>query len=204
MNGARAPALAILAAGASTRLGTCKALVELGGVTVLERLARAGACFDAAPVLVVSGADHAAIARALPAGAELAWNARWSAGRAQSVRCARDARPGCDLCLAPVDVPLVPASVFVALQASWLAHRLPARGWLAPCTRATEGFSYGHPVLVGRGLLAELDLFAADAPLSLLRACADPLLAVEVESLAIHEDLDTPSDLERLARRTRI
>ena len=199
-----APALAILAAGASMRLGRCKALVEFEGSSVLERLVRAGACFDARPALVVSGADHESIARALPDGAELVFNALWSRGRSGSVRCARDARAGFDLCLAPVDVPLVTASVFQELLASWLAHAQPPRGWLAQCTREAEGVSYGHPLIVGRELLAELELLAPDAPLSELRRRADPLLAVAVESQSIHDDLDSPSDLERLARRTRI
>ena len=204
MNRSRAPALVILAAGASTRLGTCKALVQLGRLSVLEHLLRAGACIDGAPPLVISGADHERIQSALPARAELAFNTHWNMGRAGSVRCARELRPGFDLCLAPVDVPLVPASVFAALRASWLQHDGPPRGWLAPCTRTREGISYGHPVLVGRELLAQLEPLGADAPLSALRALAEPLLAVEVESAAIHDDLDTPSDLERLQHRTRI
>ncbi len=87
------PALVVLAAGASRRLGTCKALVDLGGRAPLERLCAAGACLDAAPPLVVAGADLALLAAALPAGAELVHNPDWAAGRSGSVAVAARAPP---------------------------------------------------------------------------------------------------------------
>ena len=193
-------ALVVLAAGASTRLGTCKALVDLGGRTPLARLLEAGAAFDGAPALVVTGADHARIAASLPPGVAALENPRWAEGRAGGVALAAQARPGYDLCLAPVDVPLVPPEVFVALAQAWRAAGEPARGWLAPCVTRAGVRQFGHPVVVGRDLVARLAVTGKDLPLSSLRATADPLLAVEVESLRILDDLDTPADLERLIR----
>jgi CTP:molybdopterin cytidylyltransferase MocA len=192
------PALVILAAGASTRLGTCKALVELGGKTALARLLAAGAASSGAPPLVVTGADHAAIAAALPGGVAALENPRWAEGRAGGVALAARARPGLDLCLAPVDVPLVPARVFSALAAAWQAAGAPARGWLAPCVAVGGSRRFGHPVVLGRDLVGLLAAARKDLPISALRAEADPLLAVEVESLRILDDLDTPADRDRL------
>jgi len=193
-------ALVVLAAGASTRLGTCKALVDLGGRTPLARLLEAGAVFDGAPALVVTGADHARIAAALPPGAVLLENPRWSEGRAGGVTLAARARPGFDLCLAPVDVPLVSADVFVALAQAWRAAGEPARGWLAPSITRAGIRRFGHPVVVGRDLAPLLAATGKDLPLSSLRASADPLLLIDVASERILDDLDTPFDLERLAR----
>lgn len=129
----------ILAAGASRRLGECKALVDLGGATPLERLVRAGRCFDELPPLIVSGADREAIAGHLPAGCELAYNPTWESGRTGAVALAHELLPGRDLLIAPVDTPLVPAAVFAALLAFWLQAGAPANGWLAPRYTPAKG-----------------------------------------------------------------
>jgi CTP:molybdopterin cytidylyltransferase MocA len=194
-------ALVVLAAGASTRLGEPKALARLRpgpGGTALELLLSAGAELGDPRPLVVTGRDHALVAAAAPAGVELCENPRWSAGRTGSVQRALELRTGRDLCLAPVDVPLVPAAVFSALAAEWGRRGQPGRGWLAPCVLAGGARRFGHPVVVGRELAAELKEFPPDRSLADLRARAEPLLALAVESTAILDDLDSPADLERL------
>jgi len=188
------PALVILAAGASERLGECKALARIGATCALSNLLGAGVGIDFSLPLVVAGADFDSITEFSPATCEVAFNPSWRTGRTSGVRLARELRPGRDLCLAPVDVPLVPASVFDALERAWSAAAAPPRGWLAPRFRG----HFGHPIVVGRNLLAELDLLPADAPLRELRALAEPLLAIDVDSERVLDDLDTPADLERL------
>jgi len=186
------PALVILAAGASTRLGTCKALVDLGGSTALERLLAAGCGADAP--LVISGSDAAKLARATPGGVELAFNPDWELGRLSGVGLAARRRPGRDLLIAPVDVPLVPCEVFETLLEAWELERRPAHGWLGP---RFEG-RHGHPVVVGRELLQELAGLPAGSSLRELRLRADPLWSVGVACERILDDLDTRADLERL------
>lgn len=198
--------LVVLAAGASSRLGTCKALVDIGGRSPLERWIAAGRAFDPAP-LVVTGAHHDEIARAVftsgvSAGVELARNADWAAGRLGSVAVAVHARAGCDLCLAPVDVPLVEEEVLRALFAAWSDAGNPARGWLAPFSIDERGGrAYGHPFLIGRELAAHAATLRKDLPLREVRALADPLLSIQVDSASILDDLDDLADLERLRRR---
>lgn len=201
---ATGPALVVLAAGASTRLGQTKALARLhegAGGTALELLLAAGAALGDALPLVVSGHEHAAIAGIAPAGVELRQNENWSAGRTGSVGCAVRHRPDRDLCLAPVDVPLVPAEVFAALAEEWSRHGAPQNGWLGPCVLQGELRRFGHPVILGRGLARALKGFPPTRPLAALRAQAAPLLALVVASLAILDDLDTPADLARLRAR---
>jgi CTP:molybdopterin cytidylyltransferase MocA len=198
------PALVGLAAGASTRLGEPKALAELAarpGGTALELLLAAGAALGDPLPLVVTGQDHDAIAARLPRAAELVRKYAWSSGRTSSVQLACALRPGRDLCLAPVDVPLVPAAVFAALAAEWRARGAPSRGWLAPCLERDGAKRFGHPVLAGRALLAELKDFPPASPLTRLRTAADPLWTLPVASAAILDDLDTPADLARLRAR---
>lgn len=189
------PVLVILAAGASSRLGTCKALVSITPKCPLELLLEAGACFDDGLPLVVTGADHAAIARAAPVQVEVALNARWALGRTGGIQIVRALRPGRDLCLAPVDVPLVPSGVFQGLLDAWRSAGSPPRGWLAPRTRAG---AFGHPLVLGRELLDDLSDFAPDEPLRALREHAQPLMMLDVGTEAIVDDLDTPDDLARL------
>jgi len=202
------PALVILAAGASSRLGRCKALLPLPSPdgderTPIELLASAGAAFDGAVPLVVTGADHAAIAASDAvhrAGVELVWNERWSSGRTGGVLLAASRRPGLALCLAPVDVPLVPRSVFEALLSAWIAADGPAEGWLAPSYRRSPGAvpEFGHPIVLGWKLLRTLSGLDSETPLRTLRSRAKPVFDVEVASPAILDDLDTREEFERL------
>ena len=223
------PSLVILAAGASARLGSCKALAELPGGCPLQRLLEAGASGSrqaglelcGAP-LVVTGAHHEAITAALLAleersgvdragdasgqpgapgypwpRAELLENTHWAAGRSGSVQCAARARPGRDLLISPVDVPLVPAPVFARLMTAWLEAGSPARGWLAPRWRD----AFGHPILIGRSLAHDLLGSDPQRPLKELRREASPLWSVPVEQREILDDLDTPADLAELLAR---
>ncbi len=84
----RSVAALILAAGASTRLGQPKQLVELGGEPLLRRAVRTAMGAGLAPVVVVLGASAAQILAACDL--REAWvvvNSGWSDGMASSIRC---------------------------------------------------------------------------------------------------------------------
>lgn len=185
----------VLAAGESRRLGEPKALARIGPRRALEHLLGALACVDP-HALVVTGAHDAELRSHFATHASWLWNTRWAEGRTSGVIAARDALPGVDLLIAPVDVPLVREATVAALVRAWSAEGRPASGWLAPRFGA-EG-AFGHPVIVGRELLRRLD---AGKELRSLRALAQPLLAVAVEDRSILDDLDTRSDLEGLRQR---
>jgi CTP:molybdopterin cytidylyltransferase MocA len=196
------PALVILAAGRSARLGTCKATVLLDERSGLEHLlAAASESFDGEPALVVTGAHDEEIARMLPRGAERLFHAGWASGRTGGLVLASARRPGRDLCVAPVDCPLVSREVFEALLGAWLAHGAPAEGWLAPCHGEGTERRDGHPIVLGRDLAGRLQDLPADHSLRLLRENARPRLSVAVADEAIHDELDSPQDLLRLRRR---
>ncbi len=156
--------------------------------------------------LVITGAHHPAIegfierARARetnPLPSEIAFNPRWEAGRTAGLQLAARLRVGADLLIWPADVPLVSASCLKELVQEWERLGSPNRGWLAPAV----GKKFGHPMVVGRALVSELDGLQPDAPLRELRKRADPLSYIRVEDAAVLDDLDTPADLDRLRRR---
>lgn len=185
----------ILAAGASTRLGEPKALARIGERSALEHLIEAALGVDPHPLVIV-GAHAREIRRAAPAAGELLENPHWEAGRLRGLALARDHAAGADLLVAPVDCPLVGASTFTTLARVWREAGEPARGWLAPRERSSG--RHGHPVLVGRTLLPHLEELSS---LRELRRLASPLFDVQVDDLAVLDDLDTPQDLERLRAR---
>lgn len=196
-------ALVILAAGESSRLGRCKALVPITPRTPLDLLIDAGAVLGGPLPLVISGCDHESISAAAGARAEVVRNADWRAGRSGGVLLAARQRPGLDLCIAPVDTPLAPAEVFEALSRVWIEAGSPSQGWAAPWVQNGPGIrGFGHPVMVGRALALRVAELGSEAPLRVLRSLADPLLAVQVASRAILDDLDDPEDLGRLRERS--
>lgn len=190
------PRVVLLAAGASERLGEPKALVDLGGESAIQRLLES--CGDPYPLLVV-GAHAALIKEAVGDRAEVIDHPDWASGRTGSVACAVSHLGDSAILLSPLDCPLVPRTVFDALQSAWQGAGAPASGWLAPLH--TKSGRHGHPVLFG-GALASLVLQMDPAsPLRELRALADPLLEVSVDSAEILDDLDTPEDLSLMRER---
>ena len=192
------PVLVILAAGASSRLGEPKALVELGGSSPMRRLFAAATAACPGESLLVAGPDYQAIRDAAPSGLEVLEHASWNKGRTGSIRAAQRARPGCDLLIAPVDVPLVPREVFELLCREWAINDAPPLGWLAPGILRDDRVVPGHPILLGRELAARLESFDADTPLRKLRDQASPLWCVRCATESILDDLDTPLDLKKL------
>lgn len=144
----------ILAAGASSRMGSPKALLrDPRGRTFLARVAaalRSGGC---GAVLVVAGRHAADIASALPSGALLALNPRWERGQLESARAglarALDLAPRSVL-IHPVDAPRVRGSdVERALRAA-------RRGRLAvACFAGERGHPVALPAALARRVLAD-------------------------------------------------
>ncbi len=207
--------LVILAAGASRRLGECKALADLGGRCGLERLLAAGTlAFGPAPVVITGAHDEPIRAWLRDAGArgaaardsQVLFNPDWERGRLGGVAQAARAFPGESFCIAPVDVPLVDSETFDALSAEWAARKDPPGGWLAPRFEPPDTAPrFGHPIVVGRALLESLSsspsAWPPETPLRALRAHADPLWSIAVDDPAIVDDLDTPADLATIRKR---
>jgi CTP:molybdopterin cytidylyltransferase MocA len=180
----------LLAAGGGSRLGQPKALVELGG----EPLARRGIALlrdgGTAPVIVVTGA----VAVDLP-GILAVHNPRWRTGMGSSLTAGLATVPdGCSAAvIALVDQPLVGAEAVRRLIA---AHASGASVAVAAYDGAPR-----NPVLIGREHWPEVTALAVgDAGARpFLRAHPDLVTLVECGDTGRPDDVDTRSDLDRLA-----
>ena len=185
----------VLAAGASTRMGRPKALLEARDRTfirtILHALRDAGVPEAVVVVrpgqpLVIQEVDASGFGRALV-------NPRADEGQLSSLLTGLDAidRPGVEAALVTlVDVPLIGAPAIRALLA-----RAAASG--APILRAVHGGAHGHPVIFKRRLF---DALRTADPLVGAKAVvrAAGVEDVEVDDAGVVEDVDTPADYARL------
>jgi molybdenum cofactor cytidylyltransferase len=186
----------VLAAGASTRMGRPKQLLQFGGETLLRRSASVALKAGCRPVVVVTGADAAASRKALRGLDVLeAENAQWESGISSSVRVGIEALVTANPRTAAVvlmlcDQPFVTSEIIAQLVA---AHLETGRSIVA----SRYGGSYGVPALFGKVHFAELTTLEGDAGAK--RVIQKHLPEVRLVSFPEGEiDIDTPDDLARL------
>ncbi|MCO6400090.1 MAG: NTP transferase domain-containing protein [Verrucomicrobia bacterium] len=177
----------ILAAGASSRMGSPKALLETpSGLPLAAHQAAlllAAGCHE---VLVVVGSEAERIAARLPHLA-MAVNANWARGRFSSFQCGLRARPDAEgYLILPVDTVGVRVETLAALLAR--ANECERPAW-RPCFR-------GEP---GRALWLDSDLAShlrEKAPDDLrLDAYLQPLAArMELDDPALLSNVNTPEE----------
>lgn len=180
-------------------MGLPKALLDLDGISFLERAIRALAGGGCDPVLVVvgSGPEHEVAADvATGLGATVVRNPDPESEQIGSLRLAlRRIPPEAEgVMVMPVDLPLVSASLvdalIGALRGSGAAMALPA-----------AGDRHGHPVLFARPLLPELleEDLPEGARTVVHRHLRDAVqVPVEPDTL---RDVDTPGELRWIRQR---
>jgi molybdenum cofactor cytidylyltransferase len=188
----------VLAAGKSSRMGRTKALLPLeGGDTFLGRVVRTLRDGGVGEIVVVVGADGAAIRSAVEAVSmpvHIVDNPDYEQGQLSSLLKGLDSvdRPGVAGALVTlIDVPLVsPETVRTLLQKYASRSALIVR----PASRGR----HGHPVIFDGALFDELR--RADprqGAKQVVRAHSADLLDVELTDEGAFTDIDTPEDYAR-------
>lgn len=189
----------VLAAGASSRLGTPKQLVRREGEPLVSRAARVANESGARSVIVVTGASSEAVAEALGgARVRLAFNAGWAEGPGTSIRT------GIEALLADTSRPRDEPAVLMLCDQPFvspehlraLAEHI-ARGHAASASDYGGEGGFGVPAAFAAELLPELLALSGQqgAKPVLMRHRARLALVPFAGGLA---DVDTPADLERL------
>jgi CTP:molybdopterin cytidylyltransferase MocA len=179
----------LLAAGEGKRLGTPKALVELGGRRLVDRGADLLRDGGTAPVVVVTGAVPVTVPGVIGVP-----NPDWRTGMGSSLAAGLRALPGdCTAAvIALVDQPLIGPEVVRRLLA---AHA----GGAELAVAAYHGRAR-NPVLLARGhwagVLAAAEGDAGARPY--LRAHPGLVTLVECADIGRPDDVDTPEDLARV------
>jgi molybdenum cofactor cytidylyltransferase len=182
----------ILAAGASSRMGAVKQLVEIKGVPLVARAVDAALAAKAHPVVVVLGANAVKIRESLAGRPVLeALNLDWSTGLSSSVRVGLDAalaaEPTLDaVLLAPIDQPALSSGIIGKLAD---LHRATGR-----IASARYNGRNGAPAVFGRAHFDGLRALSGDqGARGLLNHDPEGIASVELPMLGI--DLDTPEDV---------
>jgi molybdenum cofactor cytidylyltransferase len=188
----------VLAAGGSNRLGRAKQLLPFAGETLLLHAVQAVAGANPRRLLVVLGAQAAAIRATIGAAGrpvEVLENPRWTAGIGSSIRAGIVAieagEPGCDGVLIGVcDQPLVPAAHYARLRATFTA---------APDHLVASHYQggVGVPAFFPRAVFAELRALPVSAGAKrLLERQGARVIHVPCSEAAF--DVDTEADYRQL------
>ncbi len=187
----------ILSAGASRRMGSPKALLEIAGETFLDRLIgmMSSVC---SPVVVVLGHDAETIRRGLQrlVEAEFVLNPNYEQGQLSSLQAGLAALPpdADGFLFTPVDYAGVRTSTVQAIVGRF-QRRENNELFVIPRT----GQRRGHPVCCARAVIREfLALPAGAQARDVVRRHVERTCYVDVEDPGILEDVDDPEAYQRL------
>ena len=179
----------VLAAGASRRMGSPKALLEVAGETLVDRQIRLlAACCQT--VVVVVGRHGEEIRRRARRGGEAVFvdNPAPERGMLSSLQCGLAALPGGidGWLFTPVDLPKVQEETVRALAAA-----ARAGSFVIPRYRGRRG----HPVLVGNQWRDEFTRAGEEeTPRAVIDRHRTHVVHIDVDDPGVVLDVDTPED----------
>ena len=190
----------ILAAGASSRMGTPKALLDYRGETFMGRLVRVlgETC---SPVIVVLGYHADVLRQQVPAAAKIVINPDPSRGQLSSLQAGLTIMPAEveGFAFIPVDSPAVEADTVAELGRAF-EKRAASTLFVIP----RQSGRRGHPVLAARSIAAEfLALPPTGEAREVVHAHVDCTEYVDVDDAGIFTDVDDPEAYRRLKERVR-
>jgi molybdenum cofactor cytidylyltransferase len=185
----------ILAAGASTRMGTPKQLLLYQGQTLIRRVVETALASVCNPVVVVLGANASVVGNELELPVLVTRNREWETGMSSSVRAGVEALLAADgdvegVVMMLCDQPFVTAELIDELVEA--RHRTD-RSIIATDYRETRGV----PALFARELFPEIFRLSGDqGARQIIRNHPEDTAAVSFTDAAI--DIDTRQDYDAL------
>lgn len=180
----------ILAAGASSRMGSPKALLLYRGETFLDRLI--GSCqLACADVVVVLGQHAGEIRAGIRSKARFVQNPDPGRGQLSSLQCGLADVPDAAM-FVPVDLPAIESSTIRKLVAAFEANA---------ALIAVPRFDgrHGHPVCIARPMIEQLlALPSTGEARDIIRRHRAETLYVDVDDPGILRDIDTRLDYKDL------
>lgn len=190
----------ILAAGESRRMGSPKALVQVGGLTFVEHLLAATRHPRIGLRRVVLGAGAANLRDKLRLGdAEIVMNESWEKGPLSSIQAAlrnleaQDAAEVEGAFICPVDHPLITTHLIADMVRAF-------DDTTAQIVLPRYNGRRGHPVLYRKAMFAELMAAPMDVGArAVVRAHAKEIADVPTDEEGVLLNLDNPETLARLS-----
>jgi CTP:molybdopterin cytidylyltransferase MocA len=185
----------ILAAGASSRMGRTKALLEFDGRTCLELTLEATRGLGT-PVVVLGPSREEIQARVRLGSVQIAINEEVERGQTASLKAGLEClSPAAEAFLFyPVDFPLVGAEEVERLVGAFLGSRDQNKSVFIP----SYSMQRGHPVLCRSDLAAEFLALPDGAPArTVINFRPQRISYVDFEQAYILMDMDTPEDYEK-------
>jgi molybdenum cofactor cytidylyltransferase len=184
----------LLAAGASTRMGAPKQLIEIDGKTLVRRAAEAAMGTGSDPIVVVLGANLEFVREQLTdMPVCIVENHRWREGMASSIRAGLTEALRLAPDLSAVLITLCDQPLVGGADLLRLIDLYRSEGKLIAA--ASYGSGNGAPAIFAQPLFPELLRLAGDAGARrVIAAHAHEVAPLDMPSAAI--DLDTPIDVE--------
>jgi molybdenum cofactor cytidylyltransferase len=190
--------IVVLAAGASTRMGAPKQLLDCRGTPLLKVTLSAALASRCVRTVVVLGAHAETVRTAVPAGVPIVLNEYWSDGMQTSIAagitqlCALEPRISA-VVLASADQPFLNADVLNALVDAYEESK-------SRIVASAYANALGTPALFDVTLFSELVSLKNGGAQSLLGKYASAVRAVPWPEGEF--DIDTPRDYERFKQRS--
>ena len=184
----------IVAAGMSSRMGDFKPLLNIGSITIAQRVVATFHQAGIEKIVMITGYNAVALERHLSGnGVVFLRNENYEHTQMfDSVRIGLEyLRDKCDRVLfTPVDIPLFTAATVRALLETEALLACPA----------VDGET-GHPTLISSALFDAVLSYGGEKGLrGALECCGEELRLVEVEDRGILHDADTPEDYRALLK----